>query len=233
MRNAWFTMLTVALVAGTAGCAREAESAPEAGGAQGLAVVPADLQVAGERADKARIKGLENAPVKIVEISDFQCPYCRQFHNATLRQVDSAYIQTGKVSYLWIAYPSPGHGRAWVSAAAGFCAGAAGQFWPMHDILFDRQEEWSAAPDPAAMFTEYAEEIGVDPASFGSCVRNGLLAPLLLRDFASVNRAGIQSTPYFILQDSVAIRGAADFATFSSAIDTLLALRANAEDDAN
>ncbi|MDE2878834.1 thioredoxin domain-containing protein [Candidatus Palauibacter soopunensis] len=204
-----------------AGCATEAE----AGGTQERSFVPPDAQVARERADRNRIKGEEGAPVRVVEISDFQCPYCRQFHEQTLTKIDSAYISEGKVSYLWIAYANPGHQEAFVSTEAAYCAGAAGKFWPMHDILFERQDEWSGAADPYALFVGYAEEIDIDPESFGSCVRNSTLAPLVLRDYTSVTQAGISSTPYFILGDSVALRGAADFDTFSSAIDTLLILR--------
>lgn len=212
------TGLAVIAVTGLAACA-EAESAQES------AVVPADLQVASERADRARMKGDADAPIRIVEISDFQCPYCRQFYDETLERIDSAYVETGKASYLFISYANPGHGRAWPAIEAAFCAGAVGKFWPMHDVLFERVDEWGAAADPFEHFVRYAGEMEIDRESFGSCVRNSLLAPLMLRDYTSVMRAGISSTPYFILADSVAIRGAADFETFRSAMDTLLALK--------
>ncbi len=216
---------TVAMAAWTlsvAGCASQAESAQES------SVVPADLQVASERADRARAKGEGDAPIRIVEISDFQCPYCRQFYDETLARIDSAYIETGKASYLFVSYANPGHGRAWPALEAAYCAGAVGKFWPMHDVLFERQEEWGAAADPFELFLRYARDMNIDGESFASCVRNSLLAPLLLRDYTSVMRAGISSTPYFILADSVAIRGAADFETFRSAMDTLLVLRGKA-----
>lgn len=219
------SVLVLALM--LSGCVAEAE----AGSSQERAVVPADADVARERADRSRIKGEEGAPVRVVEISDFQCPYCRQFHEQTLTRIDSAYIEQGKVSYLWIAYANPGHPQAFVSTEAAYCAGAVGRFWPMHDLLFERQDEWSGAADPYALFIEYAEEIDIDAESFGSCVRNSTLAPLVLRDHASVTQAGISSTPYFILGDSVAIRGAADFGTFSTAIDTLLVLKGGATSD--
>jgi len=214
-----------ALLLAIGGCAASAESAQEG------AVVPSNAQVAGERADKGRLKGAEDAPLRIVEISDFQCPFCRQFHDETLQKIDSAYIATGKVSYLWISYANPGHAQAFTSSEAAFCAGAVGKFWPMHDLLFERQEEWSGSSDPYAFFMAYAEELDIDAESYGACVRNSLLASLLLRDYMSVTRAGISSTPYFILADSVAIRGAADFATFQAAIDTLLILKGAGPED--
>ena len=212
----------LALAGVLAGCVAEARTTQE------RSVVPADADVARERADRNRIKGQEGAPVRVVEISDFQCPFCRQFHEQTLTRLDSAYIEPGSVSYLWIAYANPGHPQAFVSTEAAYCAGAVGKFWPMHDILFERQEEWSGVADAYALFLTYADELNIDTDSFGSCVRNSVLAPLVLRDYASVTQAGISSTPYFILGDSVALRGAADFGTFSSAIDTLLVLKGGA-----
>ena len=99
-------------------------------------VVPADLSTALDRADKARAKGAEDATVRMVEISDFECPFCAQFYNETYAALDSQYVASGKVSYVWISYANPGHPKAWPSTEAAFCAGAVGLFWPMHDILF-------------------------------------------------------------------------------------------------
>ena len=219
LRGSGGLVAAIATMVVATGCASEAESAQES------STVPADAQVAGERADRARLRGSEDAVFQIVEISDFQCPFCRQFYDETYRMIDSAYVQTGKVSYLWVGYANPGHGRAWPSISASFCAGAVGKFWPMHDALFEYQQEWSASPDPSVDFRRYAEEANIDGESFDACMRNSLLAPLMLRDYSSVMRAGISSTPYFILADSVAIRGAAGFETFRAAIDTLLIIR--------
>ena len=100
----------------------------------------------------------------------------------------------------------------------------------MHDLLFERQEEWSSADDAFTTFVGYAEGMGIDPASFGACMRDDLLAPFLLGDYSNVMQAGISSTPYFILADSVAIRGAAPIETFRAAIDTLLVLADGGEE---
>lgn len=224
-RAAGVAVVALAGVSVWGGCA-QAESAQES------AVIPTDVQVASERADRARVKGDADAPIRIVEISDFQCPYCRQFYDETLDRIDSAYVETGMASYLFISYANPGHGRAWPSIEAAFCAGAVGKFWPMHDVLFERVDEWGSAADPYEHFVRYAGEMDIDRESFGSCMRNSLLAPLMLRDYTSVMRAGISSTPYFILADSVAIRGAADFETFRSAMDTLLVLKGAGSADA-
>jgi protein-disulfide isomerase len=215
------------IVAGvtTAGCARDAN------GSQERDIVPSDARLASQRADQARSKGADDAPIRIVEISDFECPFCRQYHEQTAAALDSLYVDQGKVKYIWISYANPGHPRAWPAIEAAFCAGAVGKFWPMHDRLFEEQETWSGADDAFALFVQYAEELNIDPESFAACMRDDLLAPFLLGDYSNVLRAGISSTPYFILADSVAIRGAAPIESFQAAIDTLLVLRADGQQE--
>lgn len=211
------------VVALTGACTREAGSAQEP------AVVPTDQNVVAERVDRARVRGSEDAPVRMVEVSDFQCPYCAEYHRETFAAIDSLYIRTGQVSYVWVSYPNPGHARAWPAIEAAFCAGAVGQFWSMHDLLFERQDEWTQVEDPFATFVGYAAELEIERESYADCLRNDRVAPLQVRDYQNVVRAGIGSTPYFILADSISIRGAAPLENFQSAIDTLLALRGAAE----
>ncbi|MFQ5746708.1 MAG: DsbA family protein [Gemmatimonadota bacterium] len=217
-RRAAGTALLLALGAGAlaaAGLARTQEAA----------VVPADQTALLERAARDRIKGDSAAAMRIVEVSDFQCPFCAQHHRENMRAIDSLYIRTGKARYLWIGFPNPTHPRAWPAIEAAFCAGGAGRFWPMHDVLFERQDEWVAAPDPNALFVAYAREIGIDGASFSECLRNDRTAPLQVSDYESAIRSGIESTPFFVIGDSLAIRGAVGLSDFRSAVDSLLALR--------
>jgi protein-disulfide isomerase len=189
------------------------------------AVIPSDQSVILERADRARVKGDEGAPIRIVEISDFECPFCARFYEESYRAIDSLYVRTGIARYLWISFPNSTHARAWPAIEAAFCAGAAGRFWPMHDILFERREEWAEATDPNGLFRAYAEEIGVESESFEACLRNDQTAPLQIRDYESAITAGVASTPFFVVGDSVAIRGAVPLETFRSAVDSVLVLR--------
>lgn len=197
----------------------------ETGSAQEPSVVPADANVIQERADQARVKGSADAPIRIVDVSDFQCPFCARHHRETFPGIDSLYIQTGKVSYIWVSYPNPGHALAWPAIKAAYCAGAVGKFWPMHDLLFQRQGEWTQSADPFSTFLDYATELNIERESYADCYRNDRTAPLQVRDYGNVIRAGIGSTPFFIVADSISLRGAADLATFQETIDTLLALQ--------
>jgi protein-disulfide isomerase len=191
----------------------------------GGAVIPTEQSVILERADRARAKGDEQAPIRIVEISDFECPFCARFYQESYRALDSLYVQTGIARYVWISFPNSTHPRAWPAIEAAFCAGAGGRFWAMHDILFERREEWVEAADPNALFRSYGTEIGLDEESFAACMRNDQTAPLQVRDYESAITAGVTSTPFFVVGDSVAIRGAVPLETFRSAIDSVLVLR--------
>lgn len=187
--------------------------------------VPGDQTVVLERADRARVRGDTAAPIRIVEISDFECPYCARFYSEVYRALDSLYVRSGLARYVWISFPNSSHPRAWPAIEAAFCAGAAGHFWEMHDILFDRREQWAAADDPNGLFITWAVEAGIERESFGECLRNDQTAPLQVRDYESAIRAGVASTPFFVVGDSVAIRGAVPLETFRSAVDSVLVLR--------
>ena len=212
------TLLVVGLMAmwfAPPGVAQEAE----------VVVVPDVQSVILERADRARSKGDSGAAIRIVEISDFECPFCAQFYAESYRAIDSIYVQSGLARYVWISFPNSAHPRAWPAIEAAFCAGAAGRFWEMHDVLFEHRDEWTSARDPNALFRAWASEIGVEEESFAECLRNDQTAPLQIRDYESALNAGVASTPFFIVGDSVAIRGTIPLETFRAAVDSLLVLR--------
>ena len=216
---------SVAVFAGML-CAALAVVAPEpVRGQEAEAVVPSEQSVVLERADRSRTRGDPDAAIRIVEISDFECPFCARFHEDSYRAIDSLYVRSGLARYVWISYPSSGHPRAWPAIEAAFCAGAADRFWEMHHILFERQDEWSGADDPNTLFAQWASEVGVEGDSFAECLRNDQTAPLQVRDYEAAIRAGVSSTPFFIIADSVAIRGAVPLETFRSAVDSVLVLR--------
>jgi protein-disulfide isomerase len=198
---------------------------PAGAGAQEAVVLPADQSVILERADRARARGDSTAPIRIVEISDFECRFCDQFYRETYRAVDSVYVRSGIARYLWISFPNSAHARAWPAIEAAFCAGAAGRFWPMHDLLFERREEWTEGADPNRLFRGYATQIGIEEDSFAECMRNDETAPLQVADYESALRAGITSTPFFIVGDSVAVQGAISLEGFRAAVDSVLAAR--------
>lgn len=197
--------------------------------AQEASVVPSEGSTILERADRARVKGDSAAPIRILEVSDFQCPYCARYNDETLPILDSLYIRTGKAQYVWFSFPNPGHPLAWPAIEAAFCAGAVGKFWAMHDQLFARRGEWGNSPEPSGLFVSYAESMGIDPQSYAACLREDRTAPLQVRDYELALRAGISSTPFFVIAEEVAVRGAQPVEVFRRTIDSVLVAKGASE----
>lgn len=203
-------------------CAQSPAKQGEApAGAAATAAVSLDSLQA--RASRARVKGSEQAPVTIVEVSDFQCPYCRQFTEEAYKQIDSAYIRTGKAKMVFISYPIPQHTEAWPATEAAYCAGAQDKFWPMHDRLFATQREWSGQGNPTERFARFAEELQLDMAAYRKCVDEDQVAPMIVNDVMQASSAGISGTPTFILNGQRVVGGAAPFEEFRKNIEELLA----------
>jgi protein-disulfide isomerase len=184
------------------------------------------------RANQSRMRGDAAAPITIIELADFQCPYCRQFTQETAAALDSAYVRTGKARIVFYNLPFPTHPSAWIGAEAAMCAGAQGKFWPMHDRLFADQSKWTASAAPGADFESYATALGLDVAAFRDCTANDRVAPLLTADLLQAASGGADATPTFVLlrkprdgEDPEAaqrtLSGAAPIADFVKAIDEL------------
>ncbi|HET7551798.1 MAG TPA: thioredoxin domain-containing protein [Gemmatimonadaceae bacterium] len=169
------------------------------------------------RADLARIKGNDDAPLWIVEVSDFQCPYCRAWHEETYPDVMKEFIETGKARLAYINFPIPGHKNAWPAAEAAMCAAAQGHFWPMHDALFQTQRQWESLQDPSAVFDSLATTVGVDAGPYHDCVTQHEMRPLIQADIDRARESGVNATPTFIIGDQ-AISGAQPIQAFRQII---------------
>jgi protein-disulfide isomerase len=213
----------------TSACAQRGGNAGAAAGSAGgnaaRGLPPLDSVLA--RASNARQHGSETAKVTVIEVSDFQCPYCKMFFDSTYRRFDSAYVKTGKVRMVYINFPLPMHNQAFAAAKAAMCAGAQGKFWEMHDILFGRQREWAEQADAPQRFARYAAELGTDAAQFKDCYDNDRVAPLITNDLTQAASAGMNSTPTFIINREKVLNGALPFAELSREVDAALAAAQN------
>lgn len=184
------------------------------------------------RADRGRARGADSARVTIIEVSDFQCPYCREFATSTYARVDSAYVRTGKARLIYINLPLSTHQQAYSAAEAAMCAGAQGKFWPMHDRLFATQREWSGQADAGARFERLAQALQLDMAAYRDCTANDRVASVIVNDAMQAAQAGINGTPAFILNSPAgqrALSGAVPFEQFAREMDALLAGQPAAE----
>src|SRR6476660_2500091 len=111
---------------------------------------------------ESRSKGSSKAPVTVYEMSDFQCPYCRQFVEETFPRLERDYIATGKVRWIFINYPLTSvHQHAAAAAQLGMCAAQQQGFWKMHDLLFKYQETWAPLKEPGPFFVSLADSAGL------------------------------------------------------------------------
>jgi protein-disulfide isomerase len=174
--------------------------------------------------------GRADAPVTIVEFSDFECPFCQRFFKSTLPEIKRDYLDTGKVRYVFMDFPlEQMHAQARKAAEAAHCAGDQGKFWEMHDILFEQ----SANLDPR-QYAEYARTLKLEGPAFELCLGSGKQSARINRGLASGRSLGINATPSFIITrtergDAVAggkiITGAQPYEQFRQAIEQALAAK--------
>ncbi|MCI0435810.1 MAG: DsbA family protein, partial [Gemmatimonadetes bacterium] len=135
-----------------------------------------------ERASRNRAKGQESAPLFVYEFADFQCPHCARFALEVFPRIDSTFVRTGKVHWVFVNLPLPNHENAWAAHEAALCAGAvADRFWAMHDRLFAAQDTWGELRDPTAVFARLAADAGVPAQPFAACTGADRVAPLILQ----------------------------------------------------
>ena len=185
-------------------------------------IVSTDARELQRRADRARIAGDSAAPVWMVEVSDFQCPFCARFHAESYAAIRKEYIETGRVKLAYMNFPLPMHEHAFVAAEAALCAGAQGRFWQMHDALFTTQQAWSKHPSPAALFDTLATAVGARRPEFHQCMQDRVMQGLVQQDLDRGTESGVRSTPTFFIGDT-AITGAQPLAVFRTVLDTAVA----------
>lgn len=173
-------------------------------------------------------KGDPNAPLVVIEFSDFQCPSCQRHALETQPVLDETFIDTGQVMWVYKHFPLSIHPQAAVAAAAAECAGDQGAFFEMDAALFAAQEDWSI-DDPDPVFIDLAGDMGLDTTAFTTCL--GSRAPLerVLADMYDAQGV-VSQTPTFIIIHSgrgarfEGSRGAEDFvAILQSQLDAALA----------
>jgi protein-disulfide isomerase len=161
-------------------------------------------------------KGASNAPIEMIEFSDFQCPFCQRA-NPTVQQVLNTYGD--RIRFVYRHYPLPNHPNARPAAEAASCAGEQGKFWPYHDRLFANPSKLSAGD-----LKQAAAELGLDTAKFNACVDSHKEQAKVEADVRAGEDAGVDGTPAFFINGRM-ISGAQPFDVFKKVIDEELKRR--------
>lgn len=163
--------------------------------------------------------GDPNAPVTIVEYTDYQCPYCGRHFQQTYPQILEQYVETGQVRYVFKDFPLTSiHPQAYAAAEAARCAGDQGAYLEMHDMLFSRQNEWNGRNNTTEIFTGYAAELDLDTNTFSSCMETRKYEEAVAADLQEGVGFGVRGTPAFFINGHI-LSGAQPFSTFQQAIE--------------
>src|SRR3989338_4232933 len=162
-------------------------------------------------------KGSDDAPITIVEFSDFQCPYCARFYAQTLPYIDNDYIQTGKVKFVYMDFPLSFHQNAQKAAEAGECADEQGKFLEYHNKIFENQQALDAAS-----LKRYAKDLGLDAEKFNECLDSGRMAEEVEKDMSEGMQLGVTGTPAFFVNGNMLV-GAHPYEAFVQLIEQELA----------
>lgn len=160
--------------------------------------------------------GPEDAPIVIVEFSDFQCPFCKRFNDDTFKQLMDAY--PGKIRFVYRHLPLTSiHPEALPAAEATMCANEQNSFWAYHDKLFENQDKLGRE-----LYMEIAGSLNLDITAFENCLGTGKYKELIQQDSDFAVKLGIQSTPTFFI-NGLALVGAQPLEAFKQTIDMELA----------
>ena len=139
--------------------------------------------------------GMEDAPITIVEFSDYQCPFCRKHFLGAFATLKASYIDTGKVRYFFRDFPLDSiHPYARKAAEAAHCAGDQGKFWDMHDVMFTNQGALTSDD-----LRDFARTMTLNLDSFNTCLGSGKYAKSVDMDVAAGSAAGVTGTPGFFI----------------------------------
>jgi protein-disulfide isomerase len=185
-------------------------------------LVDASVAIAGEPA-----KGSASAKVTLVEVSDYHCPFCRRHMQMTQPQIDTEYISTGKIQYVFIDYPIEQlHPEAFKAHEAANCAGDQGKYWEMHARLFAQPTR------DLGLLLSQAPSLGLDGGKLRACLDSNKYAKPVRDSVERMEQLGIDSTPTFLLGVTPAagqpmrivkvVKGAVPFTEFKKAIDSVL-----------
>lgn len=183
--------------------------------------VDADLD---ELVDDDPILGDEDAPITLVEFSDYECPFCQRHFTQTVPQIVSDYVNTGKVRYVFRDYPLSFHAQAKPAAVAAECAREQKgdeAYFEMNKKLF----EGGSTGLQESNFLAYAAEMGLNESTFKTCLADPSHGEEVDADMTAGSRFGVRGTPGFVISNgetSKLVSGAQPYAIFKAEIDALL-----------
>jgi protein-disulfide isomerase len=163
------------------------------------------------------VRGPVDAPVTLVEVSDYNCGACRAFHEQTADRLLQEYVETDQVR--WLVVPFALWATTIPAAEAAFCAAEQDAFFAFHDNAFSLQN--SSTGLNRAGFMQLAGQLDMDTEAYGRCLDSGRYSSTVQSNIRAVQAVGVKATPSFFV-NGLKIEGAQPFATFQQRINSFL-----------
>lgn len=211
------------LIAGAVLISGKSQNAADIIGAKDDGQKSASVTVRPVAADE-HIMGESGAPLTIIEFSDFECPFCKQFH-PTMARIVEAYA--GKVRWAYRHFPLSQHKHAFEAAVASECAGSLGgneSFWKFTEALFNNQDKLGQD-----LYAALAKDMNIDPAGFASCLGSEEARLAVQEDLTEVTKAGANGTPFSVILtatgEQIPFSGALPYETLQDVVEEVLELK--------
>jgi protein-disulfide isomerase len=176
----------------------------------------------------ARTMGSASAPVTVYEMSDFQCPYCRQHALAVFPALEQEYVKTGKVKWIFINFPLTSiHPNAVAAAEFAMCAARFDKFWPAHDLIYEHQPTWAPLKNPAPFLLTLIDSLRLPKAPMSTCLEKAETLPAIRSDAENAHKSGAQSTPTFYIEGGLMV-GVKPVEVFRAVLDSIYTARTKA-----
>ena len=142
-------------------------------------------------------QGSPDAPIEILEFADYSCPHCGTFSGFAGKLLRQNYVEPANGPVRWITFDFVlgGFPNTVSASMAARCAGEQGAYWPYHDMLFSRQNQWARSPNPAGTFDEIAGDVGLDRGQWGECMTEGRYIEQIAAARKYGESLGVGSTP--------------------------------------
>lgn len=178
---------------------------------------PSLADYCGDNPDRCFVQGAADAPVTMVEVSDFGCTHCRDFHLNTAADLKEQYVDNGSVR--WVALPYALNTSTVPAAVAGMCAGEQKQYFEYANALFPIEPAQLRLSQEG--FMQAAESVGLNMDEFSSCLESGRFASTINQNREAAQKAQVSGTPTFFLNDQKLV-GAQPLSAFSQTIQSLI-----------
>jgi protein-disulfide isomerase len=168
-------------------------------------------------------RGSEDAPVTVIEFSDFGCPFCASFSSRTYPELHEEYVATGQVRWVFVPFVMGTFPNGELAARTAECAAEQDRFWEMKEQLYAGQDAWKSASRRQAprVFTGFADDAGLEPEAFSACFADNPVAGRIAVHNRAADAMRIRATPSFLVNGRL-VEGALPIAQFRMALDRML-----------